>query len=390
MNLFMKSFAIRQCPKKSIFSSCLVSPLNVFFTDQKYRRFSALERPSSLLCKPLLTKDVAGPLKQKCCRLVGSERKQSFLVTGLPSFVNKMSALRHFSSSRKSCLPKSETKFLSPPPSEHRSGSQIATAIATLICLTNGLVFWQWDLAKDDVRSLHDFEKFNWMLKNTQCSLQNLYDGRWWTLVTSLFSHRELTHLLVNCFAIYSFMTVIVHRFGILRSLSVYLLSGVMGNFVVLERLLRKDEVATSKGPLHVWDVLFRKESLSETQNWLTYMKSKFTLSSYVTKKNVQTLPPSWRTGALGASGSVYGIMALFACTYPFTQFLLFFVIPAQASTILPLDFFVESLLLTQNYDETTGIAFDAHVTGMILGTLSSFLLIPKVWRARFMYRNGL
>ncbi|EPX74130.1 rhomboid family protease [Schizosaccharomyces octosporus yFS286] len=391
MNLSLKASTIRKCPRKSIFSSCSVFPMKVIFSNQNFQSFSAFGRPYSLLCKPLTTRNVACPSKQKWHQPVDIGERPSFFITDLSSSISKLPARRYFSSSSHiKGLPNRKTNFLFPSLSEHRSGSEVAKTIAILVCITNGLVFWLWDLAKDDARTLHDFKRLDWMLRNTQCSLQNLYDGRWWTLITSLFSHQNLTHLLVNCFAIYSFMPLIVHRFGILRSFSVYFLSGIMGNFVVLERLLRKDEVASSKGSLHVWDVLFNKESFSETQSWLAYIKNKFSLSSFEAEKNIHTLSSSWRKGVLGASGSVYGIMALFACTYPLTQFLLFFIIPAQASTILPLDFLVESLLLTQNYDETTGIAFDAHVTGMILGTLSSFLLIPKVWRSRFIYRKGL
>ncbi|EPY53811.1 rhomboid family protease [Schizosaccharomyces cryophilus OY26] len=390
MNLLMKSFAVRECPKRKILSSYLTSPLKIFSYDQKIQNFSVNKCAYSHICKPPLTKYVTCSLKQKCYRLVGFATKPNSLTVGLPTSIKILSIRRCFSSSHKNRLQKPKTPFLLPPPSEHRSSPHVATVTAILICLINFFFFWHWDLARNEIRSLQDFQRFNWMLKHTQCSLQNLYEGRWWTLVTSLFSHQDLTHLLVNCIAIYSFMTVIVYRFGILRSLSTYFLSGVMGNFVVLERLLRKDDAVTLKGPLHVWDILFRKDNLFETQSCLKNMRSKLTLSSYATKKGVEMLPLSWRKGVLGASGSVYGIMALFACTYPFAQFVLFFVIPARASTILPLDFFVESLLITLNYDDKTQIAFDAHVTGILLGTLSSFLLIPKVWRARFMYKNSL
>ncbi|WP_028658547.1 rhomboid family intramembrane serine protease [Nocardioides insulae] len=58
-------------------------------------------------------------------------------------------------------------------------------------------------------------------------------DGAWWELVTSMFVHVSITHLLFNCLAIYVLGPQLEHVLGRARFLAVYLLSGLAGSALV-------------------------------------------------------------------------------------------------------------------------------------------------------------
>lgn len=54
--------------------------------------------------------------------------------------------------------------------------------------------------------------------------------GQWWRLITPMFLHVGLLHILVNGVMIYYVGTQIEHIFGHIRFLIIYLLSGILGN----------------------------------------------------------------------------------------------------------------------------------------------------------------
>jgi rhomboid protease GluP len=53
--------------------------------------------------------------------------------------------------------------------------------------------------------------------------------GEWYRLITAMFLHVGLFHLLLNCFAIYVFGSLIEQSLGSLRFLAIYLVTGFAG-----------------------------------------------------------------------------------------------------------------------------------------------------------------
>ncbi|OMJ29480.1 Rhomboid protein 1, mitochondrial [Smittium culicis] len=65
-------------------------------------------------------------------------------------------------------------------------------------------VFGAWMYAEGQQKSFNNSKLFAWMYKNFTLSIYNLKEGRLWTMLTSEFSHMNLTHLLVNSLVLYS------------------------------------------------------------------------------------------------------------------------------------------------------------------------------------------
>jgi hypothetical protein len=59
----------------------------------------------------------------------------------------------------------------------------------------NAAVFFKWQN--------NSFPSRDFMMRNFTCSLYNVEQGRWWTLITCTYSQKELNHLLFNMLSLY-------------------------------------------------------------------------------------------------------------------------------------------------------------------------------------------
>ncbi len=123
----------------------------------------------------------------------------------------------------------------------------------------------------------------NFMLNNFLVSWSSITQGRIWTLLTSVFSHNMLWHILINMFVFYNFGLAVKNYLGQNRFLLFYLLAGITG-------------------PL------------------IHCLVSAFILHQ-------PGLP------ALGASGAISGVVLLFALLYPQQKIFLFAIIPLTHRT---------------------------------------------------------
>ncbi|KAJ2158164.1 hypothetical protein GGF46_003971 [Coemansia sp. RSA 552] len=161
-------------------------------------------------------------------------------------------------------------------------------SLVYLIIGANGIVYLVWNSAQQRRTSLGDNTLYVWMLKNFSSMWVNLREGRLWTLVTPAFSHVSTMHLAVNMFILYSFGADLVRVVGKKRFLGFYLLAGVCGNL------------------------------LSTVTRGIILPRLNGDYSG--------VMQP-----AIGASTATVGITTLFACLFPKTQFMLFFVVPMPA-----------------------------------------------------------
>lgn len=152
-------------------------------------------------------------------------------------------------------------------------------ALIRLLITLNVLVFLAWSFSISSAGEGWITPDF--MVDNFLVSWDRLLEGRYWTLLTSVFSHNMLLHLLLNMFVLSSFGPIMVTTLGTARFLRFYLTAGILSSLA---------HAAVSAFLLHQPE-----------------------------------LP------ALGASGAISGLILLFSLLYPRQKILLFGFIPLPA-----------------------------------------------------------
>lgn len=137
-----------------------------------------------------------------------------------------------------------------------------------------------------------------------------------WQLVTYQFLHGGFSHILFNMFALWMFGVEIENAWGSKKFLTFYLLSGI------------------GAGLLHMF------------------------LSPLLTGLGVPTI---------GASGSVYGIMIVFAMMFPERLIYIYFLIPVKAKYLITILIVMEFMLVDS---ASSGVAHLAHLGGALVGFL--------------------
>ncbi|KAL2915880.1 hypothetical protein HK105_204581 [Polyrhizophydium stewartii] len=162
------------------------------------------------------------------------------------------------------------------------------------------LLMWQYAIGM--ARSKGDMSYYTWMLNNFVVSYQNAFEqGRWWTILTSMFSHKDLIHIGVNMFVLHSFAPVVMSTIGTRQFLALYLFSGTLGALVSMMTNAYRE-----------W-----YHSRNNTQ-----------LSGLYGER----APLKNSIGSIGASGAVTGTTVLFAAMYPRAQITMFFFVPMPAA----------------------------------------------------------
>ncbi|KAI9101036.1 hypothetical protein DFS34DRAFT_612968 [Phlyctochytrium arcticum] len=144
-------------------------------------------------------------------------------------------------------------------------------------------VFLLWQYAIGNTKTYGDLNLLRFMQNNFLVSSDAvLRAGRWWTLITSNFSHNEAIHLFVNMFVLYNFGPAVIDIIGSRQFLALYMAAGLVSSLA---------------------SVLHSKMS-----------------------------PARSHTSTLGASGAITGCTLVFAATYPRVPIYLFMVIPVPAA----------------------------------------------------------
>lgn len=193
--------------------------------------------------------------------------------------------------------------------------------VIKIIILLNVLVFIGWFLAPGH-------ELLPWMMDQFTVSWVGLTAGRFWTLVTSAFSHHSFFHLLINMYVLQGFGYALKSVLGRSRFLFFYLLAGISGSF--MHALLSATLIKTPELP------------------------------------------------ALGASGAIAGIIIFFSLSFPRERLLLLGLIPVGARwaavMIVALDIWG---LSAQSKGGGLPIGHGAHLGGALIGLLYYFFSRP-------------
>ncbi|MFL5784823.1 MAG: rhomboid family intramembrane serine protease [Bacteriovoracaceae bacterium] len=189
------------------------------------------------------------------------------------------------------------------------------TPIVRIITYINILVFLMW-FGCVYVKGGPEF-----MMANFLVSWESLIDGRWWTLVTSAFSHNMILHIFINMFVLRGFGTIMSIEMGVKKFVIFYLLAGISG-------------ALTHSLVSNFW-------------------------------MNQPELP------ALGASGAIAGIILYFSLVFPEEKILLLGIIPVRAmwGAVILVGVDVWGLL-EQTRGGGTLIGHGAHLGGAAIGIL--------------------
>ncbi|KAG2158871.1 uncharacterized protein EDB93DRAFT_1116797 [Suillus bovinus] len=188
--------------------------------------------------------------------------------------------------------------------------------IFVAIIVINAGVFLLWQGAKSTYQTTRDPTLLIFLRDNFLVSWQNITSGRVWALVTSCFSHQDMGHAFFNGLSFYFMAPSVMQVLGNSRFLALYFFGGIVSSMTSL-----------------VWNRFYKRQS-----NYSSH----------------------------GASGAILATVAFYACAFPRTTFLIFFVIPCPAWAFLPgiLAFDVyRSVTDARTMTDTAG-----HVGGMLSG----------------------
>lgn len=193
-----------------------------------------------------------------------------------------------------------------------------------VIVLINLAVFLSWFFA------MSNFTLLKFMVDNFLVSWQALLEGRYWVLITSVFSHNSFFHFLINMYVLVGFGSVLLRFMRPVTFMNFYLTAGVVGSFA------------------HAF--------LS-----LTVM-------------NAPEIP------ALGASGAIAGIILLFSLLFPNEKLLLLGLIPVRAiwGAIIVVGVDIWGLI-AQSKGGGFNIGHGAHLGGALMGVVWYFYYRIKI-----------
>jgi membrane associated rhomboid family serine protease len=170
----------------------------------------------------------------------------------------------------------------------------------------------------------------SFMVENFLVSWDALVAGRWWTLLTSEFSHLWLLHFFINMYVLGSFGPIVENTIGSVRFLSFYLVAAVVA----------------SLGHAGVSAFVMGQPGLP----------------------------------ALGASGAISGVILLFSFLYPRARILLFGIIPMPAMIGALLFVGLDIIgLIAQFEGGGLPIGHGAHLGGAATGALYYWLMIRRL-----------
>lgn len=197
-----------------------------------------------------------------------------------------------------------------------------------------------------------------------------------WQIVSHMFMHANLPHILFNMFALWMFGSAVEMTIGPKRFLILYFAAG-LGSFVLFNftNYLQVEQLIPVVEGLGI-DL----QQIYDAKNPITPgMRLAFPENA---PEAAQNLLSYFTTPMMGASGAIYGILVAFGVLYPNTKLMLIFLpIPIKAKYFIPVMIAIEFYLGLENF-AWNPIAHFAHIGGAIIG----FILI---WNWKKQLKKG-
>ncbi|MDR6526557.1 MULTISPECIES: rhomboid family intramembrane serine protease [Chryseobacterium] len=194
-----------------------------------------------------------------------------------------------------------------------------------------------------------------------------------WQIITHMFMHGSIMHILFNMFTLYSFGPILEQTLGDKKYLILYFLSGLGAFFL-----------------FNLWNFVEVQQISGELQ------QLGFNVNSYLSGASVEfaggadtiarqkellgSLKGIVATPMVGASGAIFGVVAAFATLYPDSKIMMMFIpVPMKVKYLMPIVIIVSVYLGVSG--NGGGIAHLAHVGGALVGWL-----LARSWR-KHLYR---
>lgn len=186
-----------------------------------------------------------------------------------------------------------------------------------------------------------------------------------WQVLTHMFMHGNLTHILFNMFALWMFGTTVEQVFGMRKFIIFYLLCGFGAAIIQVAFLYFQFntglETLLDSG-FSQTDVIGVLSDGQYDKRWVSVLGDKF-----------QGFVSAFNSTMVGASGAIMGVLVAFGMLFPESKLMLIFLpIPIKAKYFIPaiiaLDLF--SGLTGQSIFSPSNTAYMAHVGGALTGFL--------------------
>ena len=185
-----------------------------------------------------------------------------------------------------------------------------------------------------------------------------------WQIISYMFMHGNIPHILFNMFAVWMFGTHIENRWGSKRFLNYYLLTGFGAAF------------------LHYLIIHFQIINLESVMNYdqIMIILNEGIVPEGISRGSAQKLFFLYNTPVVGASGSLFGILLAFGVLFPNTLLYLYFAIPIKAKYFV-IGYGLLELFSGLSNNPQDNVAHFAHLGGMLCG-----LLIFAYWKLKNEY----
>lgn len=201
-------------------------------------------------------------------------------------------------------------------------------------------------------------------------NLYHLLGLHYWTsdgfrphqIVTHMFMHGDLGHILSNMFALWMFGSVLENVWGGKRFLIYYFVTGV--GAAIIHNLTKAIDIYTISqmlDPASIEEV--KREGYQALLDGKNYIEP-----------SLRALNDAINTPTVGASGAVFGILLAFGMLFPNTLIYLYFAIPIKAKYFV-MAYGAFELFQGLRQSEGDNIAHFAHLGGMLFG-----YLLLKYW----------
>jgi membrane associated rhomboid family serine protease len=186
-----------------------------------------------------------------------------------------------------------------------------------------------------------------------------------WQPISYMFMHNDFMHILFNMFALFTFGTVLEHRWGAKRFINFYLITGL--GALALQWGVQAFEVYQITGTSLAHQIL----PLSSLE------RGAYDPAIY-TATQASTLYGTYFGPMIGASGAIFGLLVAFGMLYPNTElYIMFIPVPVKAKYIIPVYIVIELFLGVAQF-QGDSVAHYAHLGGALLG----FILV-KLWKEK-------